>query len=135
MNKHTHDIILFDGICNFCNFWVNQLLKFDKKFIFKFAALQSIAGKELLQQHLQPETDFDSFILISGNKLFKKSTAALLIARKLGGAFILFYPLIFLPLSFRDFVYDIIASNRYKIFGKKDSCRIPSAKDRERFLN
>lgn len=135
MNKHTHDIILFDGICNFCNFWVNQLLKFDKKFIFKFAALQSIAGKELLQQHLQPETDFDSFILISGNKLFKKSTAALLIARKLGGAFILFYPLIFLPHSFRDFVYDIIASNRYKIFGKKDSCRVPSAKDRERFLN
>lgn len=135
MNKHTHDIILFDGICNFCNFWVNQLLKFDKKFIFKFAALQSTAGKELLQQHLQPETDFDSFILISGNKLFKKSTAALLIARKLGGAFILFYPLFFLPLSFRDFVYEIIASNRYKIFGKKDSCRIPSAKDRERFLN
>lgn len=135
MNKHTHDIILFDGICNFCNFWVNQLLKFDKKFIFKFAALQSTAGKELLQQHLQPETDFDSFVLISGNKLFKKSTAALLIARKLGGAFILFYPLIFLPLSFRDFVYEIIASNRYKIFGKKDSCRVPSAKDRERFLN
>lgn len=135
MNKHTHDIILFDGICNFCNFWVNQLLKFDKKFIFKFAALQSTAGKKLLQQHLQTEIDFDSFILISNNKLFKKSTAALLIARKLRGAFILFYPLIFLPLSFRDFVYDIIASNRYKIFGKKDSCRIPSAKDRERFLN
>lgn len=135
MNKHNHDIILFDGICNFCNFWVNRLMKFDKKFIFKFAALQSTAGKELLQQLLQTEIDFDSFILISDNKLFKKSTAALLIARKLGGAFILFYPLIFLPLSFRDFVYDIIASNRYKIFGKKDSCRIPSAEDRERFLN
>jgi predicted DCC family thiol-disulfide oxidoreductase YuxK len=135
MNKQANDIILFDGICNFCNFWVNRLMKFDKKFIFKFAALQSTVGKELLQQHLQNEIDLDSFILISDNKLSKKSTAALLIARKLGGAFILFYPLIFLPLSFRDFVYDIIASNRYKLFGKKDSCRIPSAKDRERFLN
>lgn len=135
MNNTIHDIILFDGICNFCNFWVNQLLKFDKNFSFKFAALQSQAGKDLLQQYLETKPDYDSFILISGNKLFKKSTAALLIAKKLGGIFILFYPLIFLPLSFRDFVYDIIASNRYKIFGKKDSCRIPSAADRERFLN
>lgn len=135
MNKPTHDIILFDGICNFCNFWVNQLMKFDKKFIFKFAALQSQAGKELLQQHLQTQIDFDSFILISENELFKKSTAALLIAKKLGGFFMLLYPLIFLPRWFRDFIYDIIASNRYKIFGKKDSCRIPSAADRERFLN
>lgn len=135
MNKQTYDIILFDGICNFCNFWVNFLLRLDKKFIFKFAALQSTAGKELILKFNQLETDFDSFILISENQLFKKSTAALMIAKKLGGVFILLYPLIFLPLSFRDFVYDIIASNRYKIFGKKDSCRIPSAEDRERFLN
>lgn len=135
MNKTTHDIILFDGVCNFCNFWVNFLIDRDKKFIFKFTPLQSTVGQALLKKYNFNTEEMDSFILISSDNFYKKSTAALMVARKLGGFFILLYPLIFLPVFIRDYFYDLIATNRYKIFGKKDSCRIPSAEDRERFLS
>lgn len=133
-NKVDYCIILFDGICNFCNFWVNFLMKHDSKFILKFAPLQSTVGRELLQKYNLKTEDLDSFILINGNQSYNKSTAALMIAQKLGGLFILIYPFIFLPVFIRDFFYDLIASNRYKIFGKKEFCRIPSPKDRDRFL-
>lgn len=134
MNKIQHSTILFDGVCNFCNFWVNFLINRDKEFIFKFAPLQSAIGQELLKKYNLNTEEMDSFILISREQSYKKSTAALIVARKLGGFFILLYPLIFLPVFIRDYFYDLIASNRYKLFGKKESCRIPSSKDRDRFL-
>ena len=127
-------IILFDGVCNFCNFWVNFIIKRDKKNVFKFAALQSEAGLALLKKFKLSTTDFDTFILIDGENYFTKSTAALKIAKKLKGSVKLFYPFIVLPKFLRDFFYGLIAKNRYKFFGKRDVCRIPTEKERDKFL-
>ena len=127
-------IILFDGVCNFCNFWVNFILDRDKNNIFKFAALQSEAGQELLHKFGLSTSDFDTFILIEGNKYFTKSTAVFKIIKKLSSFVKVFYPFVFLPKFFRDFLYNFIAGNRYRIFGKRDACRIPTPEEREKFL-
>lgn len=133
-NEQHYKIILFDGVCNFCNFWVNFIIDRDKKNQFRFAALQSEIGKELLTKFDLPEDDFDSFILISQNKVLKKSSAAFEIAKDLNGWLKIFSPLKLLPNSFNDFIYDFVAKNRYKIFGKRDVCRIPTEEDKIKFL-
>jgi len=127
-------IILFDGICNFCNYWVNFIIDRDSKNIFKFAALQSEKGNELLDKFNLPKNDFDSFILISQNKVYKKSTAAFEIAKHLNGWPKIISPLRFLPVYITDFFYDLIAKNRYRIFGKKKACRIPTKEEKSKFL-
>jgi predicted DCC family thiol-disulfide oxidoreductase YuxK len=130
-----YNIILFDGVCNFCNYWVNFILERDYKNQFKFSALQSLKGKELLEKFNLPADKFDSIILISNNKIFKKSEAAFKIAECLGGGWLRIFLLFkLLPASFNDFVYDLIANNRYKLFGKKDICRIPTSSEKGRFL-
>lgn len=128
-------IILFDGICNFCNYWVNFIIDRDRLNIFKFAALQSEKGIELLEKYNLLKDDFDSFILISQNKVYKKSSAAFEIAKHLYGWPKVFAPLGFLPRFFTDLFYDLIAKNRYKFFGKKESCRIPTPQERSKFLS
>lgn len=133
-NEQHYKIILFDGVCNFCNFWVNFIINRDKKNQFRFAALQSEIAKELLTKFDLPEDDFDSFILISQNKILKKSSAAFEIAKDLNGWLKIFSPLKLLPNSFNDFIYDLVAKNRYKIFGKRDVCRIPTEEDKIKFL-
>lgn len=129
-----YKIILFDGVCNFCNYWVNFILDHDKQNIFKFAALQSEKGRELLDKFELPKDDFDSFILIYQNNVYKKSAAAFEIAKQLNGWPNFFAPLRFLPKIFTDFVYDLVARNRYKFFGKKDVCRIPTKEEKAKFL-
>lgn len=131
--KH-HQVILFDGDCNFCNYWVNFILARDKNDLFRFAALQYDAGKELLKKFKLSRTSFDTFILIDGENYFTKSTAALMIAGKLKSVVKLFYPFIFLPKPFRDFFYDLIAKNRYKFFGKREVCRVPSDDEKKKFI-
>lgn len=133
-NEQHYKIILFDGVCNFCNFWVNFIIDRDKKNQFRFAALQSEIGKELLTKFDLPEDDFDSFILISQNKILKKSSAAFEIAKDLNGWLKIFSPLKLLPNSFNDFIYDLVSKNRYKIFGKRDVCRILTEEDKIKFL-
>ncbi len=130
-----HHIILFDGVCNFCNFWVNFIIYRDKDDIFKFAALQSEAGQKLLQEYKLNVSDFDTFVLIVNDKHFTKSTAALKISKNLKSFVKLLYPLIILPRPIRDFFYDLIAKNRYKFFGRRDICRIPTEEERDKFLN
>ena len=127
-------IILFDGICNFCNYWVNFIIDHDKQNIFKFAALQSEKGRELLDKFELPKDDFDSFILISQNKVYKKSSAAFEIAKQLNGWPKIIIPFGILPHSLTDLIYDLVAKNRYKFFGKKDSCRIPTKEEKSKFL-
>jgi len=129
-----HQIILFDGVCNFCNYWVNFTLVRDKNDCFRFATLQSDAGQELLKKFKLSRTNFDTFILIDGENHYTKSTAALKIARKLKSVVKLFYPFILMPKPFRDFFYDLIAKKRYKFFGRRRDCRIPTEKEREKFL-
>ncbi|MCH6575340.1 MAG: thiol-disulfide oxidoreductase DCC family protein [Bacteroidetes bacterium] len=131
----NHNIILFDGVCNFCNFWVNFTMNRDKNDIYKFAAMQSESGQKLLQEYKLNVSDFDTFVLIVNDKHFTKSTAALNISKNLKSFVKLLYPLIILPRPIRDFFYDLIAKNRYKFFGRRDICRIPTEEERDKFLN
>lgn len=128
-------IILFDGICKFCNGTVNWLIKQDTDEKFLFASLQSEAGQRLLEQFNLPKAHFDSFIFIHGEQYFIKSTAALQIAKELRKCWKFLYVLILVPKSMRDFFYDYFAKNRYKWFGKKQECTIPSPEIRKRFLD
>ena len=127
-------IILFDGVCNFCSFWVNFVIKRDRKDLFRFAALQSEKAKELISKFNFDASILDTFILVAGNKIFTKSTAALMICKQLNGLIKILYPFIILPKFFRDFIYDLVAENRYKLFGRKESCRVPTEEEKLKFL-
>lgn len=133
-NNAEQKIILFDGVCNFCNYWVNFIIDRDKQNVFKFAALQSEKGKELIEKFNLPKDDFDSFVLISQNKVFKKSAAAFEILKHLDSWLKIIYPIKFLPIAVNNSFYDLIAKNRYKFFGRKDVCRIPTKDEIKRFL-
>lgn len=130
-----HPVILFDGVCNFCNSSVNFVIRHDKQHQFRFAALQSEAGTRLLKAHgLSPDT-FNSFILVQGDKAYLKSDAALRVVRSFGGGWRLLSALRFIPRGVRNFFYDLIARNRYRWFGKKDTCMLPSPSIRSLFLD
>ena len=126
-------IILFDGDCNFCDQSVQFIIKRDPQGLFKFASLQSEIGKKLLNKYNTP-SDLDSFVLIEGNHCYFKSSAALRICKNLKGVWKLLYVLLVVPKPLRDFFYGIIAENRYKWFGIKESCMLPSPEERKRFL-
>jgi predicted DCC family thiol-disulfide oxidoreductase YuxK len=128
------NIVLFDGVCNFCNSSVNFIMDRDKKNIFKFAALQSEAGEKLQRKFSLDPKVLSSLILIEDDKYYTKTTAALRVAKKLGFPWNLVYIFIFIPPAIRNIAYNIIAKYRYKWFGKKESCRIPSPEEKERFL-
>jgi predicted DCC family thiol-disulfide oxidoreductase YuxK len=130
----NQEIILFDGVCNLCNSAVDFIIKHDKKDNFKLTALQDDVGKKLLDGYHIPETYFESIILISKNGLLYKSDAALAIASKLSGIWPAFTVFKILPRSIRDYLYDWIAKNRYKWFGKEDTCRLPTDAERAKFL-
>jgi len=132
--KSEKQIILFDGVCNFCNFWVNFVIKRDNRDIFRFSALQSEISKEIIDRINYDISNPTTFVLIIGEDYFTKSTAALKVCKELSGMIKILYLLIFLPEFLRDFVYDLIAKNRYKLFGKKDSCRIPTEEEKLKFL-
>lgn len=127
-------IVVFDGVCNFCNASVNFIIKNDSKDNFRFAAYQSEAGEMLSKKYNFKFDDPETIILIEGGKAYEKSTAALRIAKKLDGIYSLLYSYIFIPKGVRDYFYKFIAKNRYKWFGKKDSCMIPSKELRAKFL-
>ncbi|WP_040209150.1 thiol-disulfide oxidoreductase DCC family protein [Neobacillus jeddahensis] len=126
-------IILFDGECNFCDLSVQFIIKRDPNGLFKFASLQSDIGKELLHKYNAPD-DLDSFVLLEDNHCYFKSSAALQVCKNLKGAWKLPYCLLVVPKPLRDFFYEIIAKNRYKWFGKKESCMLPTPEERKRFL-
>ncbi|TKD65991.1 thiol-disulfide oxidoreductase DCC family protein [Flavobacterium sp. ASW18X] len=129
-------IILFDGVCNLCNGAVQFIIKRDKRSVFKFASLQSEIGKRLTKERGIDTELLDSIILIEpGIAYYSKSTAALQIMKSFGGIWNLTRLFTVLPEGFRDIVYDFIAKNRYKWFGKKDACMIPTPELQSRFLD
>ncbi|MBT8317773.1 MAG: thiol-disulfide oxidoreductase DCC family protein [Lutibacter sp.] len=134
-NFKGKSIILFDGICNLCNSSVNFIIRNDKKEHFLFASLQSDAAKEILLQYQVKKITFDSILLIENGKIYTKSTAALRISRNLDGTYRFIYFLKIIPKSITDWIYDIIANNRYKWFGKKESCMMPDEKLKSKFLS
>lgn len=129
-----NSIILFDGVCNFCSSIVQFAIKRDHKGIFKFTALQSESGKILLNRFNLPTDDFDTFILIESEHCFQRSTATLRLFRKLNGLWPLLYLFIVVPRPIRDFVYNMVAKYRYKLFGKRSDCFIPTPDIKSRFL-
>lgn len=132
--EKKHKIILFDGVCNLCNSSVTFAIKRDKNDVFRFAALQSEIGMQLISKFKIDTSQTDSIILIEGNKYYEKSSAALHIAKHLSGGWPLLYGFIILPKFIRNAVYDFIAKNRYKWFGKKESCMIPTPELQAKFL-
>ncbi len=125
-------IILFDGVCNFCNGSVNFIIEHDKKNYFKFTPLQSDVGQEYVKKFALNE--IDSVILVEDDKAYAHSTAALKIAKRLGGILSIAYVFIIIPRPIRDFFYKSFAKNRYRLFGKKDACMIPTPEIRAKFL-
>lgn len=135
INLENKSIVLFDGVCNLCNTAVQFIIKHDKSNQFLFASLQSDAAQDILLHFNQKNSDFDSIILIDDGKLHKKSTATLKILNKLSGFWKYSYGLIIIPKFIRDFFYTIIAQNRYKWFGEKKSCSVPTKDLKTRFLD
>jgi predicted DCC family thiol-disulfide oxidoreductase YuxK len=128
-------IILFDGVCNLCNSSVQYVIKRDKNDVFRFVALQSELGQKILKHIGINDKNIDSIVLYEpGKAYYYKSTAALEIAKKLGG--LLTYGTIFkiIPTRLRDVAYDYIAKNRYKWYGKQESCMIPTPELQSKFL-
>ena len=137
----NHSIILFDGICNFCNSTVNFILKRDKTNLFKFSPLQSESGQRFLTEtglkeyfSAKNKINSETIILIEGQKFYSQSTAVLRILKKLGGGWKIFYIFIIIPPPLRNFFYNLISKNRYKWFGKRDKCMVPTENERCKFI-
>ena len=133
LQENSNLILLFDGVCNYCNSWVNFIIRHDNKKKFHFTTLQSETGKKILKQYNISEKE-ESAILIYLDKVYLKSSAGLHILYHLGGIYSLAFVFIIIPAYIRDFYYDIIARNRYKWWGKRNECMIPTEDVKERFL-
>lgn len=127
-------IILFDGVCNLCNGFVQFVINHDPAGQFRFAALQSETGRRLLQDMPLGQQNLDSVVLVQNNRFYQQSTAALHILRQLQGWWPLLYGAIVLPRFFRDPVYNLLARNRYRWFGRRESCMLPTPELKSRFL-
>jgi predicted DCC family thiol-disulfide oxidoreductase YuxK len=127
-------VLLFDGVCNLCIGVVKFTIKRDTKEKIRFAALQSESGQALLKKFGLATNDFDSFVFITGDKYYLRSSAGLYVLKELGGVWKLFYGFIIIPRPVRDFIYKIVAKIRYRIFGKQDNCMVPSPEIKRRFL-
>jgi predicted DCC family thiol-disulfide oxidoreductase YuxK len=127
-------LVLFDGVCNFCNGAVNFIIARDRDAYFKFAPLQSDVGIETEDRYGIDSSKIDSIILIENDKAYAHSTAALKIAKHLSGLWPIFYAFIIIPGPIRDWAYKLFAKYRYKLFGRQDACMMPTPDVRARFL-
>ena len=127
-------IVLFDGVCNFCNGSVNFMIEHDRAGYFKFAPLQSAIGEDLVAKHGIDTAETDSVILIEDNNAYTHSTAALKIARHLDGIWSWAHAFIVIPRVLRDPFYKAFAKHRYRLFGKRDACMMPTPEIKARFL-
>jgi len=131
--RRQQAVVLFDGVCHFCDASINFIFAHDKKGYFQFATLQSEIGRQLVKKY--DLENIDSVVLIEDDRAFIRSTAALRIARRLDGAWSWFYNFIVVPKFIRDYFYKLFARNRYSLFGKKDGCTLPTPEMRRRFLD
>ncbi|MFL9484764.1 thiol-disulfide oxidoreductase DCC family protein [Chitinophagaceae bacterium LWZ2-11] len=129
----SHPIILFDGVCNLCNSSVQFVIKHDKKEVFQFSSLQSDFGQQILEQNGLSGINLFSLILLDKGNIYTQSTAVLRIAKKLGGFWSLLYVFIIVPKFLRNGIYNWIARNRYKWFGKQEACWVPTEELKRRF--
>ncbi|MFN0014934.1 MAG: thiol-disulfide oxidoreductase DCC family protein [Saprospiraceae bacterium] len=127
-------ILLFDGVCNLCNTSVQWVLKRDRRGLFRFAALQSEAGKALLASSGLSSEHYDSAVLLIDGQALTRSDAALGVLRWLGAPWSWLAVLIWLPRGWRDTVYEWVARNRYRWFGRQEKCLLPRPEWKQRFL-
>ena len=133
--SNEHPLVLFDGVCNLCNRSVQAIIRRDPSKVFFFVSLQSDTGQRLQRDNCLDKQNIDSVVLIHNQRAFVKSDAALQIFKLLGGSVRFLYVLRIFPRSFRDFVYDWVAKNRYLWFGKQNSCMIPDPEIKDQFLS
>jgi len=129
-----HPLVLFDGVCNLCNASINFMIDRDPRSRLRFAPLQSELGQSLLREHGLPPAELDSMVLLSEGKVYRKSSAALRIAQRLKWPWPLLSGFLIVPRLLRDPFYNLVARNRYRWFGRQESCRVPTPELRERFL-
>ncbi|GAB3890196.1 thiol-disulfide oxidoreductase DCC family protein [Spirosoma agri] len=133
-SSDAQPLLLFDGVCNLCNAAVTFVIHHDAKKRFRFASLQSQTGQATLRQLGRSTAQFDSFVLWENGQFYEQSTAALRVARQLSGGWPLLYGFIIVPSVIRDAVYRFIARNRYRWFGQRDACMLPTPDLKARFL-
>lgn len=131
---NSEKIILFDGVCNLCNSTVQKVIENDAKNQFKFASLQSEFGQKFLEKNKLSKDEFNSMILVDGEKFYTRSDAALRIGKELKGLYKLSGLLFAFPKFIRNSVYDFVSRNRYKWFGKQESCWLPTPELKEKFI-
>lgn len=135
MDKYaSKNIVLFDGVCNLCNGAVNFLIDHDTSNVLHFASLQSDFGQEVLKDYGMKTNDFDTFVFLKNGKLFTRSQAALEVLHQLGGSWASLYLFRFVPSFVRDGIYKLVAKNRYRLFGQRDACRMPTPELKAKFL-
>jgi predicted DCC family thiol-disulfide oxidoreductase YuxK len=134
MNPPGDNVLLFDGLCNLCVGSIRFIIRHDRRALFKFASIQSEAGQKLYQAHGLDPNNLHTMLLITKTQAYFKSDAALEVARQFGGFWKLLLIFKIIPRSVRDWVYATIARNRYRWFGRRDTCLIPDPAIRERFL-
>jgi predicted DCC family thiol-disulfide oxidoreductase YuxK len=131
----SRSIVIFDGVCNLCNEAVNFIIKRDPQAIFAFAPMQSDFAKELMKKHQIANIGIDTFLLIRDEECFVFSSAALEIAKDLTGYWKLLNFFRIVPAVIRDAFYKLFARNRYRLFGRQETCMIPAEKVRSRFVS
>jgi predicted DCC family thiol-disulfide oxidoreductase YuxK len=135
MQETVNRLVLFDGVCNFCNYWIQFALRRDKRGLLMFGSLQGETAQWILPQYNIDPAIITSVIFIEDGVAYRESTAALKVCRHLDGGWKLLYALIIIPAFIRDGIYKWIGKNRYKWFGKQESCMLPSAEQRKRFVD
>lgn len=130
-----HPILLFDGVCNLCNGFVQWLIKRDPNRIFRYAALQSETGQQLLKKYELPIDNISTVVLVDSGNVYTHAEVALRIGQRLGGVWALTGIFYLVPRPIRTVVYNWIAKNRYRWFGKQESCMIPTPELKQLFLN
>ncbi len=127
-------LILFDGVCNWCNAWVSFTIAHDPAGQFKFGTLQSEPAQRILRDLNLSATDYQTFLLLEGGHVYTKSTAVLRVIRQLSRWWPLYYLCVLVPAPLRDVVYDFVARHRYRLMGRAATCRVPTQAERERFV-
>ncbi|XPF95455.1 thiol-disulfide oxidoreductase DCC family protein [Colwellia sp. RE-S-Sl-9] len=127
-------VILFDGVCKLCNAWSQFIIKYDTQQLFKLCSVQSPEGQSILKHFNMPTEHFDTMLYVEGNQCFDKSDAFLHIINKLGYPWRVLYVFKILPKPIRSWLYDRIALNRYALFGKYDTCMLPTQENESRYL-
>lgn len=127
-------IIVYDGLCNVCNHWVQVLLPRDHRRVLRFASIQSEAGRALLQQHSYPLENLDTLLVLQGPRLYTRTAAILRVLDQLGGLYRLAWLAWLIPAPLRDWAYTRLALNRYRWFGRREACLLPKPEDAHRFI-